>query len=605
MKKVLAVLLAAVVLFSSLGAAAYAADEGGISSFSIISVLDELSEKGAQKKVDWFFNENDGCYYLFVPSSMSTAVVKVDYSASGEVLLDGQSLVKGEATSALKDKSEVTLTCGDKSYKLKLITESKVASVFIETESGSMDYVHADKENKEAGKISIFGADGLTVEYSGALEYIKGRGNSTWKLDKKPYNIKLDKKANLFGMGKSKKWSLIANYCDASIIRNSLVYYTAQQAGMPYTPLFTPVDVYINGNYEGAYLLTTRIEADSTRVDVQNLDDANEEANPGVDIESLPRGGVYGRYSGLFEGSKKWIEIPSDPADITGGYILEMEIANRYNDEISGFVTTRSQPIIMKSPEYASKAQIEYISEYYQQFEDAAFSGVDMNELGKYCNVESLVKLYLINEWSSNQDAAITSSYFYKPAGDTLYAGPVWDYDIAFGNCGHIRYGVEFDNPNIWTVCFSNQYGNTIFGGSCEAKEIPTILNVLAKNQSFLDAAKACWTSELLPAVNNSVKYIKEVYVPFITGSAVANAIRWNIFGTSDIAKIKTDYAAAVEAVFSFSGTKQAVITDGIGSVIVKEDDTSFFEKGINKIVSGLNDVIEKLIVLFKLENMA
>ena len=602
MKRFLAVLLAAVISLSSFGVAAFAADNGGISEFSIISALDDLNEKGAQKRVDWFFNENDGCYYLFVPSSMSTDLVTVDYSASGAVLLDGQPLADCKSTTALKDKSEVTLTCGDKSYKLKLITESKVASVFIETESGSLDYIHADKENKEAGKISIFGADGLTVEYAGVLEYIKGRGNSTWNMEKKPYNLKLDKKTNLFGMGKSKKWSLIANHSDTSLIRNCLAYYTAQQAGMPYTPLFTPVDVYINNEYQGAYLLTTRIEVDSTRVNIQNLEDANEEANPEVDIEALPRGGVYGGYSGLLEGTKKWIEIPNDPENITGGYILEMELANRYADEICGFVTTRSQPVIMKSPEYASKAQMEYISGCYQQLEDAIFSGADMNELGKYCNVESLAKLYLLNEWSSNQDAALTSSYFYKPVGDTLYAGPAWDYDIAFGNSGASRFGIEFDNPNKWSVCFGRQYRNTIFG-TLDVKEVPTIFNVLTKNQAFLNAAKDCWTGEFTNAVDNAVKFAKEVYVPAVTGSAVANAIRWNIFGTSDVAEIKAQYSSAVSNVMSFSATKQSVISGGIGTIIKNENETNSIVKGLKNILTGINDLFEKVIVILKLEN--
>ena len=138
-----------------------------------------------------------------------------------------------------------------------------MASVFITTESGNLDAVHADKEHKEAGYIQVISEDGISYQYDGDLEYIKGRGNSTWKMEKKPYNLKLDKKADLFGMGKSKKWSLIANHSDSSLMRNAIIYTVAGQV-LDYTPKYTPVDLYINSEYMGSYILTTRVEVEAT-----------------------------------------------------------------------------------------------------------------------------------------------------------------------------------------------------------------------------------------------------------------------------------------------------------------------------------------------------
>ena len=89
---------------------------------------------------------------------------------------------------SLAGKDEITVKCGNSEYNVDIIAESKVASVFIETDSGSLDYIHEKKGNEEEGNISIIGADGADVEYAGRLE-IKGRGNSTWNMEKKPYYI--------------------------------------------------------------------------------------------------------------------------------------------------------------------------------------------------------------------------------------------------------------------------------------------------------------------------------------------------------------------------------------------------------------------------------
>ena len=431
-------------------------------------------------------------------------------------------------------------------------------------------------------------------------------------MDKKPYNIKLDKKADLFGMGKSKKWSLIANHSDDSLARNVSAYYAAKEAGMPYTPLFVPCDVYINNEYMGAYILTTRVEVDETRVDIDNLDDVNEEIcikeyGEDFDMDTLAKGGIYGRFAGLLQGTQKWVEVPAteDEAE-TGGYILEMELANRYTDEISGFVTSRNQPFIMKSPEYASEAQIKYINDYYQRFEDAVFSESGKNSEGEdykeLADMNSLAKFYAINEWTSNQDCGLTSTYFYKPAGDKLYAGPVWDFDICFANNDSGRFGCDYTNPKEFTVCFGRQYRNTFFG-KYDVDEVPHIYNELCKKQEFVSEVKKVWDSEVKAAVDNTNSMLS-TYAEANMGSAVMNAIRWNIFGTYDVAAIKTAYAKAVNDIYTFSTVRAQFLTENLGTVQVQNVETNFFLAGLKKIGTGMNNLFEKLIVAFGLENM-
>lgn len=595
MKKIISALLAIVIAFSFCSLTGFAADEA-ISAFSVGTL--EEKEHGAQLSVDWYKTENG--IYLFVPRSVDLSLAKVYFTANGDVYADGEKITNGSSAAFLDGKTEVTLTSGSASYKVKIVAISDVSSVFIETESGSLDSVHADKEYKEKGEITVIGADG-NVEYGGELDYIKGRGNTTWGLDKKPYNIKLEGKANLFGMGKSKKWSLLANRADVSLIRNSLAFTAAESAGLAYTPKYEPVDVYINGEYKGAYILTTRIEVDKTRVNIDNLEDLNEDANPDIDIEALPRGGVYGRYSGYLEGTRKWVEIPNNPEDITGGYIIEMELPGRYDDEISGFVTKNSQAVIFKSPEYASQDEVIYMSSYYQLFENAVFANESLDAIGKYCNVESLVDSYVFNEWVANHDAGLTSSYLYKPANDTLYAGPVWDFDRAFGNCDVIRYGLDYNKPAQWTVCHSHLRSITLWGDA-DADKIPTFYNLLAKNEDFIKLCKDKWNTVYKNAFTASVEEITSDYAKTIESSAVADAIRWNTFKTEDVEAIKAAYAAEVKEIADFAQAKTAFIDANIGTVAVRENEesTSFWDK--LGIFGG--NLVEKIILLFGLENI-
>ncbi len=606
MKKFLAVILALVFALSGMSVMAFAADKDKAQA-----PLCTLNKDG--NAVNWFGGE-DGEYYFFISDSDFAGKYTVTVKASGDVYLNGAKL---EGNTFVLGSAEGTITSGGVDYKYHVVCTAKLPAVYITTESGSMDAVHADKSYKEAGTIRIYNEKGKT-EYDGALDYIKGRGNSSWGMAKKPYNIKIAKKTNLFGMGKSKKWSLIANYSDNSHLRNAAVYYAAQQIGLDYTPKFVFCDVYTNGDYQGVYLLITRIEANSKRVDVANLDDVNEEiaiaasGNEDLDMDSLPQGGAYGRFAGLIEGTKKWVEIPEAPegytVDNTGGYILEMELANRYYGEKSGFVTTRSQPITMKSPEYASQAQMEYISDLYQRFEDAVFAGNGRNALGEHytdiADLESLAKYYMISEWCSNMDSGLTSTYFYKPEGadSKLFAGPVWDYDIAFGNNEGTRYGCNYNNPEEFTVCFGRQYRNTVFG-KLDVDYKPTIYNRLCRRPEFVEACRRLWDAGIGDKLaETAAEYIFNMSRT-IKASAVADGIRWNIYGTCDAAKVAENYEVAAAYLEDFATARTRFLDVNLGRVQVQGKVKDQLPAGLRNFLVRVNNLFEAFIVNFKLIN--
>lgn len=594
MKRILAIILAAVMAFSAFAMIGYA--DGHPVTGYIANHYDE--ENGYDRLINWY--EANGKGYFFIPASIDYETAK--FYVPGSYTVDGVEYKEPQTLAEVfGSKTEVTVECDGYTYDVVIIKESKVASVFIATESGSLDYIHAVKGNEEEGTIEIVDRNGEVV-YDGELE-IKGRGNSTWQMEKKPYNIKLDKKTNLFGLGKTKKWSLIANHTDEALIRNVLAYEAAERAGMPYSPQFEPVDVYINNDYMGAYLLTTRVGIDGSGVDIEDLEGATEDANEN-DLDTYPKAGCYGTYAGLLAGTKKWYDIPNDPEDITGGYIIEMELANRYADEASGFVTTRNQPFTMKTPEYVSEAQINYISALYQNFEDTVYAEASMKEIGKYCNVQSLARLYLINEWASNMDGGLTSTYFYKPEGanETLYAGPVWDFDIAFGNETSGRYGNDYADPTKWTVCYNRMYRNTVFG-KWDIDEQPNVFNVITKNEGFVDVLEAEWNGNMKATLSETIAWVESSYAPFIEGSAVANAIRWNIFDTYNTSEIKAAYADEVKAVINFAKTKAATISAGVGEVQDDAPQTNPVVKFFKGFLVGVNNLFEKAIVIFDLVN--
>lgn len=598
MKKLISILLAVIFVFSSVAMLSYA-DGAELNAYIVQSDLD--TEK-AQRLVDAY--EINGEYYLFIPASMNANLTH--FVVEGEAYADGEKIAS-DATVAdvFGDKTQVKVKVGNDEFIVNAVFGSRIPTVFIETESGSLDAIHADKSHEESGLIEITDGLGIPV-YDGDLDTIKGRGNSTWNMEKKPYNIKLDKKTDLFGMGKSKKWSLIANHGDQSLIRNAYIYYAALMAGLDFVPEYVPCDLYINNEYQGNYILTTRVEVDGSRVDINNLEDANEEANPEIDVEEdCPRGGLYGTYAGLLEGTSKWIDMPNEPDDVTGGYILEMELANRYAGEVSGFVTTMGQPFTMKSPEYASKGEIEYISAYYQDFEDAVLTENGKNTEGKhyseYIDVESFAEYYAFNEWTSNMDCGLTSTYLYKPSGDVLYAGPVWDYDIALGNNDAMRFGCNYENPEEFTVCFGRQYRNTVFGSS-DVCAVPTLFNVLCQKQEFVDEVKKVWDAK----VANGVKLAAEVmpvYVETLTDSAVMNAIRWNVFGTYDVEDIKEAFKEETDKVLNFASKRTTFLTNNFGTIQVQDYEIGFFRQIIMKVGTFINELFEDVIVAFGLVN--
>ena len=244
------------------------------------------------------------------------------------------------------------------------------------------------------------------------LEYIRGRGNSTWMDPKKPYKVKFDKAQDLFGFGKNKHWVLLANRYDNSLIRNRMTYWLGQQLGMEFTPQCVPVEVVMNGEFYGSYLLCEQIRVGKGRVTIDDLDDQDPLAITDEQIR-------------------------------TGGYLLSLDSFT--DDEKRSFTTENGMDVYIESPDENVEYFSEYIKAYTQKVENAIFGEGFKDAAGHpytdYLDMDAAVDYWWIQEFSENGDAFISgSTYLYKKRESTddpgkLYWGPLWDFDfVAWGD---------------------------------------------------------------------------------------------------------------------------------------------------------------------------
>ena len=396
----------------------------------------------------------DGKYYLMLPANLDTEKMCFGVADGVRLTYGGKSIAAGDSAARVREGS-VSVKAGKSSFTLHIMTGSPgLPALYITTESGKLNRIEASKAYREAGKLVFTGPDGA-VQYNGDLDQIKARGNSSMTFAKKNYQIKLSEGASLMGMGKAKKWILTGNYRDKSYLRNCMMMDLAEAVGLAFTPEHCFAELYINHEYRGLYLFSEKIEIDDDRIDITDLEKATEELND----QELGKYKLIGKKAST-KGSFKAYEIPNDPEDITGGYLMELEsYSSRYRDEASAYTLKKGMILVIKSPEYTSRAQMKYITGLMQSFENAihAQDGRDP-ETGKHytelADLDSLALKYMIEELSENYDGNSSSQYFYKPAdseGGKIMAGPVWDYDSTFGTYAQKHNMKKVLNPEyLW-----------------------------------------------------------------------------------------------------------------------------------------------------------
>lgn len=385
------------------------------------------------------WQSEDGTCYFFLPGYAGSAKITLQNAEGGSLRINGKTIRAGDqiedirwnavyqakihfdgAKTQSKAEMESGAETGVITVPLIFMYSSALPVLSVNTESGSLEQIHEDKTYTEEGTV-VWQDEQGTVMYRGAAQAIGGRGNSTWGLVKKPYQLKLYENADLLNAGEAKTYNLLANGYDETRLRNRIASELAEALGMANVPQYEMIDLYMNGYYYGNYYLTEKIAIDD--------------------------------------------------ADI-GDYLIERELEERYETAAQGFTTVQGDCYVIQRPVEATEEQIASIAGWMQEFQDAAQSQDGVNpESGKhyseYIDVTSFVQKYLVEEISKNYDGGVTSSFFYRKADgtdDKLYAGPVWDYDVAFGNCNLDKIAsdplgvTELSNHIYGTALFANLY---------------------------------------------------------------------------------------------------------------------------------------------------
>ena len=405
-----------------------------------------------------------------MPTVTNFSDLLFNYSMEGgnQVMVNGITLVNGEtAIDASGEKNTVVVRNGQhgKSYKL-LVRNTGLPVVRIST-SEFFDREHLESylnllQSKEINSRDTFdhriwlpegendfvsvrieypdGSPGMkntsNVPIYEATTKIKGRGNYTWIWEKKPYALKFDSKAEVLGMPAHKRWILLANWRDRTLLRNDATFWLSKRSGLPYTVRGQFVELEFNGEHRGNYYLCEQIKIDGNRVDIA--------------------------------------EFKDDLNDPTGGYLMEID---SYWDELNKFKsnyfkfkymfkepdedTTNGDP---NDPLYAEG--FTWMKTYINRLEKIikTKSAVENGEYAEKLDVDSAIMLMIINELTGNRDFfqgyphnGPHSTYLYKDKGENskLFMGPVWDFDYEtfipsdyYSNSGYTWRG--FDNHGFY-----------------------------------------------------------------------------------------------------------------------------------------------------------
>ena len=433
----------------------------------------EISSGSTKEKIT-FWQSDSGESYFFLPSYGKLDEARLRVSGKDTLALDGTVLTDGMSCGGfVLDKSySLTNGVGDNLGSVTFVRSGNVAAIYLDVASGSMDYIHESLDHSESGRIRVYNADG-SPDYSGRVKSIGGRGQSTWGAAKKPYSMTLSDRADLLGMGKAKKWILLANAYDSSHLRNKIVLDASAAVGPPYTPECRWVDLYLNGEYAGLYLLTERNEVDSQRVDIAG--------------------------NGSFLVSKDW--------------------ETRFISRKRTYFTTDSHAALRIL--YAD-ISTEKLKSTWQSAENAilAEDGIDPvtgKSWQELIDVDSWVRRFLIEEVFANVDAGVRSQAFFRDGADgKICAGPVWDYDLALGN----RYA--WPNPSA-SMAFASVEG--IWGSEWYAK--------LYRKEDFYSRMTEIYQTEFRPLLDYIVDEQIDRYAEEISAAAAMNQLRW---GTEDAA---------------------------------------------------------------------
>jgi hypothetical protein len=367
----------------------------------------DIALTGNSEGTEWntkLYTDGDTCY-AFLPA-FASGTLKIVYdeqlysvSLNGDRLDSGEELQPAEYKTAKAYTLEVTETdsgtgtSSKSSYTFYLLQSENIASVFIETITGSTEFMAESKSNKEPVTLTCINADGATALPAQEAS-MHARGSMSFGYPKKSYTISFNEAVDVMGMGEAENWVLQANYWDASLLKNRMAYKLADLVGVPNAVSCEYADVYFNGEYAGNYLICEPVEVSSYHIDLD---------------------------------------------DTTGqSYFFAVDTSSEEGRTVSDSYGTVYD---IRYPENASEEDAEYVSSVIENIESCLSHQDSENAYETYetvsqiIDIDSFAAMYLMDQWTDDYDSNYRSTFYYINGNNgKLYAGPAWDYDLAWGN---------------------------------------------------------------------------------------------------------------------------------------------------------------------------
>lgn len=459
------------------------------------------------------------------------------------VKIDGMEQTSGVSEVDFSKPVLYTLSNGEETRTFTIVVTNSGLPVVVLTQSGggSESWAEAginvrskDADWVETDKMAVYNADG-SVDMEEAPCGIRLRGNSTQKFPKKPFAIKLVRKASVLGMPKHKRWVLLANWMDRTMLRNAVAFEVAHQTenayadGLGWNPHGYSVEVVMDGRHVGNYYLCEQIKIDGDRVDIKDC------------IEDI-----------IGDGN-------ANPTMADCGYLLEFD--DNY-DEVDKFRTARGLPCMFKDEvtKYSAdifnqvKARIEAVESNLEAGNyEAAYSDLDIN---------SVIDYFFIQELTFNDEYKHPKSVYMLIDGDgKLTAGPVWDFDW--------QTFINYDKVQA----MNNKYGGTY---SCR------------KNNEWLYGASKLAEYHGIPGIWGDYDYVNDqpyMWYPLLFKDANFRAKvqeRWGVIYPQLLSVVaKIDEFAALNKVseqFNYAMWPLVGLKNSVGSAFNGDEDMSFDE---------------------------
>ena len=353
-------------------------------------------------------NAETGTFTAILPAETDFSSVDLSFATKANGIFMGNQALASSNTDIDLSEPRVIRFVRNGIYQDFTIVVRNTGLPIVRIETPGKKAVTSKTNWMDGATIRIERPDG-SVDYEGSLE-IKGRGNSTWNYPKKPYALRLKEKDEILGMPSHKRWILLANWKDRTILRNDAAFWLSRHTGLPYTVRGQFVELVFNGQHKGNYYLCEQIKLNKKRVNIEKMD-----------------------------------PMETDPEKITGGWLLELDTyvdMNGYVDETHKFRYPYlfNLPWIVKDPDddEISNEAYRYIQDWIKDLETLMKDGdkVRAHAYEEFLDVDTAIDYLLVEELTGNNDfynywpsPGPHSTYLYKARGGKLYHGPVWDFD--------------------------------------------------------------------------------------------------------------------------------------------------------------------------------